>query len=168
LKKNCLADEQLVLKVGAQVMMLKNTLQKDGIINGSLGIIKSFNEQGFPLVTFTNNKSFIITAEEWLAEEFNHEKQEIEVKARVLQIPLVLAWAITVHKSQGMTLDAINCDLGNSFADGQVYVALSRVKSIEGLFLSSFNIRHTKVNQSVIEFYQQLEQQETSVELAVD
>jgi ATP-dependent DNA helicase PIF1 len=156
LKKNCLAEEQLVLKIGAQVMMLKNSLQKDGIINGSLGVVKSFNSQGFPVVRFANNKTFTILAEEWLIEEFNDQTQEVSVKAKVLQVPLVLAWAITVHKSQGMTLDAINCDLGSSFAEGQVYVALSRVKSIEGLFLSSFNAKQTMVNKSVVEFYQQI------------
>ncbi len=157
LKKNCLANENLVLKVGAQVMMLKNTLQKEGVINGSLGIIRSFSSEGFPVVMFSNGKIFTIENQEWLAEEFNHEKLETEVKARVVQIPLVLAWAITVHKSQGMTLDAIECDLARAFADGQVYVALSRVKTIEGLYISSFDPKYAKVNSSVAEFYQQLE-----------
>jgi ATP-dependent exoDNAse (exonuclease V) alpha subunit len=157
LKKNCLAPEQLILKIGAQVMMLKNTLAKEGIINGSLGVIKSFTSSGMPVVAFANGKTVTIEKEEWLVEEYNDEKMMIEVKARVSQIPLMLAWAITVHKSQGMTLDAALCDLDGAFAEGQIYVALSRVKSIEGLFLQSFNPKYIKINPKVVEFYKQLE-----------
>ena len=70
------------------------------------------------------------------------------------QIPLILAWAITVHKSQGMTIEKVRCSLGNAFAEGQVYVAISRVKSLDGLFIESFNINNVKANKKVIEFYE--------------
>jgi ATP-dependent exoDNAse (exonuclease V) alpha subunit len=157
LKKNCLAQEDLRLRVGAQVMMLKNTLQKEGIINGSLGIVKKFTGEGLPVVTFTNGKTLVIERDEWAVEEFNEETRKLEQKAIVRQIPLLLAWAITVHKSQGMTMEKISCDLAGSFEEGQIYVALSRVVSIEGLFLKSFNANLIKVNSKVVEFYNKLQ-----------
>jgi ATP-dependent DNA helicase PIF1 len=156
LQKNCLAPESLSLKVGAQVMMLKNTYQKDGITNGSIGIVKEFTKTGLPVVLFTNGKTITIEPEEWLIEEFDHDKQEMITKARLTQIPLMLAWAITVHKSQGMTLDKIECNLGSAFEEGQIYVALSRVKSLDGLYLTSFNERLIKANPKVIEFYKKM------------
>lgn len=157
LKKNCLSPEQLLLKIGAQVMMLKNTLQKEGIINGSLGIVKEITTSGFPIVKFANGKVRMIEPEEWLVEEYDAELQAMVKKARIIQIPLMLAWAVTVHKAQGMTLDQVECDLGKAFEEGQVYVALSRVKNIEGLYLRSFNPALIKVNSKVIEFYRQVE-----------
>ncbi|MFN7039262.1 MAG: DEAD/DEAH box helicase [Alphaproteobacteria bacterium] len=157
LKKNCLAAEKLVLKEGAQVMMLKNTYQKEGIINGSIGVIKGFTEKRLPLVKFASGQVKEIAAEEWIIEEFNNEKLAMEVKAKITQIPLMLAWAITVHKSQGMTLDEIECDLQAAFEEGQVYVAISRVKSLEGLYLKSFQSKFIKVNQEVVQFYEKLQ-----------
>jgi ATP-dependent exoDNAse (exonuclease V) alpha subunit len=153
LRKNCLAPEKLILKVGAQVMMLKNSLHKDGIINGSLGIVIDISSGGLPVVKFTNGKVINIASEEWVIEEFDQESKETKVLAKIKQIPLALAWAITVHKSQGMTLDMIECDLANAFEEGQVYVALSRAKSLDGVFLRSFNHNAIKANKRVIEFY---------------
>ena len=106
---------------------------------------------------FDNGKTLTIESEQWVVEEFNQDTLEMEIKATVSQIPLMLAWAITVHKSQGMTLDKIECDLASAFEEGQVYVAISRVKSIEGLYLKSFNANHVKVNPRVVEFYRQFE-----------
>lgn len=153
LKKNCLAPEELILKTGAQVMMLKNSLQKQGIINGSIGIVTGFTKNKTPIVKFYNGEICSILPEEWNIETFNEDTGEIEVVASIKQIPLVLAWAITIHKSQGMTLDNIFCDLSSVFAEGQAYVALSRVKSLEGLFLKGFKPHLLKVNQKVREFY---------------
>ena len=159
LKKNCIAPERLVLKIGAQVMMLKNTFSKEGIINGSIGIVRSFdNRKGYPVVEFSNGAVLTITPEEWCVSKFNENTAEVEIEAMMVQIPLVLSWAITVHKSQGMTLEKIRCNLGNAFAEGQVYVAVSRVKTLQGLFIDSFNINNIKANKKVIEFYKKMEE----------
>lgn len=156
LKKNCLASSQLNLKIGAQVMMLKNTLQKQGIINGSIGIITNFNKEKNPIVRFFNGVETIISPEVWAVETYNETIGKTEVTGSIKQIPLILAWAITIHKSQGMTMDSVLCDLTNVFADGQVYVALSRVKSLDGLFLRGFKTSSLKVNEKVKKFYQQI------------
>ena len=157
LKRNCVAPEELVLKIGAQVMMLKNNFAKDGIINGSVGIVRSFdNKKGYPVVEFTNGALLTIPPNEWAVSKFNENTAQVEIEAMMIQIPLVLSWAITVHKSQGMTLEKIRCNLGSAFAEGQVYVAISRVKSLNGLFIESFNINNVKINKKVIEFYKKL------------
>ena len=156
LKKNCIVPEKLTLKVGAQVMMLRNTYAKEGIINGSIGIVREFdNRKGYPLVEFSNGELIKIMPEEWRIEKFDENTGKIEVEASMKQIPLVLAWAITIHKSQGMTLDKIRCSLHNAFVDGQVYVAISRVKTLQGLFIDSFNINNVKANKKVIKFYRE-------------
>ena len=157
LKKNCLAPQTLELKIGAQVMMLKNTLQKLGIINGSIGIIKAFSPKGLPIVEFNNGQIHTIEKEEWSIEEFDQLKQKLVKRAKILQVPLMLAWAITVHKSQGMTLDSIECDLGNAFEEGQIYVALSRVKDLNSLYIKSFRPELIKTNNKVINFYKNAE-----------
>ena len=155
LRKNCLAYERLELKLGSQVMMLKNTYQKDGIINGSLGIIRGFSDKKeHPIVEFQNGKKLTISPEEWALEKFDEEKREAKIEAQMIQIPLILSWAITIHKSQGMTLDKVRCDLSKVFADGQIYVALSRVKTIEGLYIDGLDFRRIKANKAVVEFYQ--------------
>lgn len=157
LKKNCLAPEMLVLKQGAQVMMLKNTYQKDGIINGSIGIIRDFSEKkSYPIVEFSNGKTITVGFEEWNIEKFDEQKREIVVEATMVQIPLLPSWAITVHKSQGMTIDKIECDLCDAFAEGQVYVAISRVRTLNGLFIKSFNANRIIVNPKVVQYYQRL------------
>lgn len=160
LKKNCIVPETLNVKINSQVMMLKNTYAKEGIINGSIGIVRSFdNKKGYPVVEFSNGSLITITPEEWCIEKFNENTAQVEIEAMMIQIPLVLAWAITIHKSQGMTLDKIKCNLGSAFAEGQVYVAVSRVKTLNGLFIESFNINNVKANKKVIEFYQAIEEQ---------
>jgi ATP-dependent exoDNAse (exonuclease V) alpha subunit len=157
LKKNCLAGEKLELKIGAQVMMLKNTYQKDGVINGSLGIIRDFSKKNnYPIVEFNNGTILTISPEIWALEKFDEQKREIIVEAEMSQIPLILAWAITVHKSQGMTLDKVKCDLSKVFADGQIYVALSRVRSLEGLYIDSLDFSRIKTNADIVKFYSKL------------
>jgi ATP-dependent DNA helicase PIF1 len=154
LKKNCLAQANLILRCGAQVMMLKNTLQKQGIINGSIGIITGFtHKEKHPIVHFNNGEKCIISPEEWSVEVFNEDKQVKEVTGTIKQIPLTLAWAITIHKSQGMTLDNVLCDLSKVFTEGQAYVALSRVRSLDGLYLRGFKPSLLRVNQKVRDFY---------------
>jgi ATP-dependent DNA helicase PIF1 len=138
--------------------MLKNSFAKEGVINGSIGIVRSFDsKKGYPVVEFSNGALLTITPDEWCVEKFNENTAQVEVEAMMIQIPLTLAWAITVHKSQGMTLEKIKCSLGGAFAAGQVYVALSRVKSLEGLFIESFNINNVKANRKVVEFYKSID-----------
>lgn len=157
LKKNCIAREILTLKIGSQVMMLKNTFQKDGIINGSSGIVVDFSpKKHYPIVEFENGKCVTVGPETWEISVFNHEFGEVEVLASMMQIPLALSWAITIHKSQGMTLDKAECDLKNVFAEGQVYVALSRVRDISGLFIKTFDINKIKTNRKIIKFYENI------------
>lgn len=158
LKKNSIVAENLRLKVGAQVMMIKNTYQKEGIINGSLGIIRSFSpKKSYPLVEFSNGKILTISPEEWLIEKFDSEKRLVTVEAGVKQVPLILAWAITIHKSQGLTLDKISCDLSDIFSPGQAYVALSRARSLNGVFIESINFNKITSHPEAVEFYQNLE-----------
>jgi ATP-dependent exoDNAse (exonuclease V) alpha subunit len=157
LKKNCIAYQSLKLKVGAQVMMIKNTLQKEGIINGSLGIVKDFSiKKSYPIVEFANSKTFTIAPEEWLLEKFDPETRLTKVEASISQVPLILAWAITIHKSQGLTLDKISCDLSDSFSPGQSYVALSRARNLEGVFIESLNFSKINADVNAVNFYNRI------------
>ncbi len=161
LKKNCIAYQSLKLKVGAQVMMIKNTLQKEGIINGSLGIVKDFSTKKlYPIVEFANSKTFTISPEEWLLEKFDTETRVNKVEASLTQIPLILAWAITIHKSQGLTLDKISCDLSDSFSPGQSYVALSRARNLEGVFIESLNFSKINADANAVNFYKKIKNYE--------
>ena len=157
LKKNCLAYQVLKLKIGAQVMMIKNTHQKEGVINGSLGIIRDFSpKKNYPIVEFANNKILTISPEEWNLEKFDHDTKTIKIEALISQIPLILAWAITIHKSQGLTLDKISCDLSNVFSPGQSYVAISRVKTLSGLFIESINYNKIIADKNAVNFYKKI------------
>lgn len=157
LKKNCLAAESLRLKVGSQVMMIKNTYQKDGIINGSLGIVRDFSaRKSYPVVEFANKKTLTIAPEEWLLERFDSEKNMVMTDAVLTQVPLILAWAMTIHKSQGLTLDKISCDLADAFSPGQVYVALSRACQLEGVFIKSISFEKIFADPEAVRFYEDL------------
>lgn len=133
LKKNCLAPEELKLKVGAQVMFIKNhPLGK--YVNGTRCTVIGFDRNdGWPIVKTFDNDTFIAEPEKWQYED------DGIVRATITQIPLKLAWAITIHKSQGMTLDAAEIDLGDAFEPGMGYVALSRVRRLDGLKLMNLN-----------------------------
>lgn len=132
--KSLIVQDKLELKVGAKVMFLKNNHEK-GIMNGSLGEVIGFDsEDNWPIVKLTDKRKITAAPEIWSIE---NEKGNPIVKFE--QVPLRLAWAITVHKSQGMTLEAAEIDLGKTFERGQGYVALSRLKDIEGLKLIGLN-----------------------------
>jgi hypothetical protein len=133
LKKSVLADRFLELKEGAKVMFVKNNFEK-GYMNGSIGIVTGFNNENVPVVTLLNGRTIFAEEEIWSIED-----ESGKTLASFKQIPLRLAWAITVHKSQGMTLDEACVDLSKTFEKGQGYVALSRLTSIEGLKLIGFN-----------------------------
>jgi ATP-dependent DNA helicase PIF1 len=130
-------------------MFVKNNFEK-GYVNGSLGTVTDFTEAGIPIVTLRNGKDIIAEPATWVVEENG------KVLAQNKQIPLRLAWAITVHKSQGMTLDAARVDLSKCFEKGMGYVALSRVRSLEGLCLLGFNVMALKVNEEVTVFDEEL------------
>ncbi len=141
LKKSCLAPQSLLLKKGAQVMFVKNNYEL-GYVNGTLGEVIDFKD-GFPVVrTFDGNEIQVVNAS-WEVKE-----DEVE-KAAISQLPLRLAWAITVHKSQGMSLDAAEVDLSRSFVPGMGYVALSRVRSMAGLRLMGMNQMALQVDPAV-------------------
>lgn len=146
---NSLFDKELQLKLGSQVMCIVNLDMENGICNGSTGTIVGFHGPNCsPIVKFGNNLTKKIDEHEWNSENLPGFK--------VTQYPLILAWAVTIHKSQGATLEAAEIDIGNNiFATGQTYVALSRVKSLDGLYLTSFNHNRIKTNPKVNEFYSQ-------------
>lgn len=133
LKKSVLALENLELKAGAQVMFIKNNYEA-GYVNGTLGRVTGFTEKGNPLVKTFDNDLIEAKAETWAIED-----ESGKPLASFIQIPLRLAWAITVHKSQGMTLDKAMIDLSRAFEQGQGYVALSRLRDLSGLKLRGLN-----------------------------
>jgi len=108
------------------------------------------------VVEFENKKILTIAPEEWLIEKFDSEKKIVVTEAGVSQVPLILAWAMTIHKSQGLTLDKISCDLSDAFSPGQVYVALSRARCLEGIFIKSINFEKIFADSSAVKFYQSL------------
>jgi ATP-dependent exoDNAse (exonuclease V) alpha subunit len=133
LKKSCLAPEVLRLKQNAVVMCIKND-PKRAYVNGSLGVVVRFAKTSdLPVVKLTTGREVTISPDNWELHDGDR------VRASLSQLPLRLAWAITVHKSQGMTLDAARIDLSNAFVEGMGYVALSRVRSFKDLILEGMN-----------------------------
>ena len=153
LKNNVNCDKTLVLKKGAQVMCIVN-IEVDGssasICNGSQGIVEDFDSiTGYPIVKFRNGITRLMKPHSW--------ESELYPNVSVLQVPLILAWAITIHKAQGASIELAEIDVGNSvFACGQTYVALSRVVSLDGLYLTSFNYKKIKISSKVKKFYSNL------------
>lgn len=141
LQRSVLAPAVLRLKKGALVMAVKNSLDKK-YVNGSLGTVIDFeNGTEYPVVQFKNGKTITMVPDTW--EIRDGEKK----RASITQIPLRLAWAITVHKSQGMTLDSARIDLRKAFVEGMGYVALSRVKNLNNLYLSGINQMALRVSE---------------------
>ena len=144
--KFCKAPQTLELKESCKVMLLKNHNFAKGLINGSCGMVLSIEENSI-LVKFDNG------VEEIIPKHTFEYYREGELTVTRDQYPLRLAYGITIHKSQGMTLDKLVVDCNRIFECGQAYVALSRVKSLEGLCLRSFNPNKVVVDQAVINFY---------------
>lgn len=144
LQKSCLAPQTLRLKVGARVMFVKNNFE-EGYVNGTLGVVEKLEEERIMVRTAAGSIIDVGPASWHIAEDG-------DIKAEITQYPLRLAWAITVHKSQGMSLDAALVDLRQSFEPGMGYVALSRVRSSAGLSLTGFNEIALRVNDEVLEY----------------
>ncbi len=142
--KSCLAPEKLVLKLGAKVMFVKNNFAQ-GIVNGTLGEVIGFDKfSDYPQVKITSGRIISVKPESWSIDENG------KILAEISQFPLRLAWAITVHKSQGMSLDFAEIDLSKAFVPGMGYVALSRVRSLVGLKLIGFNQTALQVNPQIL------------------
>lgn len=144
LKKGCLSPENLELKIGATVMCTKNNSQK-GYVNGTLAKVVGF-ESGtkYPIIETKSGNKITMEPVDWVIEENG------KPKAHITQIPLRLAWAITIHKSQGMSLDEAVMDLGEVFEYGQGYVALSRLRTLDGLYLVGWNRQAFQVHPKIL------------------
>ena len=152
---NLRCDEVVKLKIGAQVMCIVNIQLDNGDIlcNGAQGIVIDISIQGFPVIKYKNGYQMTMNPHMW--------PSELIPGIGVSQVPLILAWALTIHKAQGSTLDIAEVDAGSGiFECGQTYVALSRVKSLEGLYLSSFDAKRIRINKKVQEFYEILEKED--------
>lgn len=155
LQGNLPCDSVVKLKVGSQVMCIVNIPLSNGniICNGAQGIVTSINEKGLPVVKYRNGYQMVMDYHIW--------ESEFIPGIGISQVPLILAWALTIHKAQGSTLDIAEVDAGSGiFECGQTYVALSRVKSIDGLYLSSFDAKRVRINKKVQEFYEKLDEYE--------
>lgn len=145
LTKSVLAPEILELKVGAEVMFVANNFS-DGYVNGSRGKVIGYKDD-LPQVELQSSGRIVkVDKHSWALEEDGKEK------ARVTQLPLRLAWAITIHKSQGMSLDSAEIDLSRAFTPGMGYVALSRVRSLDGVYLKGINNTALQMHPDIFEF----------------
>ncbi|XP_069699947.1 ATP-dependent DNA helicase PIF1 [Periplaneta americana] len=137
----------LVLKVGAQVMLMKNINVSEGLVNGARGVVTKFDDKGLPVVRFCTKKEMMLQPERWT----------IKTGGGALlsrkQIPVRLAWAFSIHKSQGLTLDCVEMSLARVFEAGQAYVALSRAKSLKTLRILDFDPKQVWANPDVLSFY---------------
>jgi ATP-dependent DNA helicase PIF1 len=145
-KKFCSAPETIQLCVGAQVMLLWNLDIEGGLVNGSRGIIINF-VNNLPLVKFLNGREVVIDYHTW-----EHEENDKKILT-VFQIPLKLAYALTIHRSQGCSLDYAEIDLSDCFSAGQSYVALSRVKNLEGLSIIGIDFDKIITHPKAVCFY---------------
>ena len=144
LVKNCLSPEMLELRKEAMVMCTKNNFEV-GYVNGTLGrVIRFDSDDGFPVIETSDGREIKIVPQSWSVME------DDKMLAEITQVPLRLAWAITVHKSQGMSLDAAEIDLRNAFTYGQGYVALSRVRSLTGMKVIGLNSQALLVDPRVV------------------
>jgi len=158
-EKHSLYEQEIRLKVGAQVMLLYSLSPKFGLVNGSRGVVREFTSDGLPRVQFA---SF-----EYLKTIDRHKWRNEDSPMVKSQIPLRLAYALTIHKAQGASLDSALVDIGTStFEYGQAYVALSRVRSLEALYVHELDRRAFKVHPAVKEFYRSLRSDEEKINSA--
>lgn len=150
------ADKQLVLKQGAQVMFIKNDLEKR-FFNGMIGEVVSLDSNSIVVKSKESGEAFSLEKAEWANCKYTIDNETKEIKETVegvfRQYPLRLAWAITIHKSQGLTFDHAIIDISHSFAHGQAYVALSRCRTLEGIILSAPLQREAIISDSVVDTF---------------
>lgn len=163
LASNLICDKEMKIKIGAQIMCIVNIQSDTGIevCNGSQGIVTAFCEfTGCPRVKFNNGIERIMTRNVWESDKIPG--------IGVSQVPIILAWALTIHKSQGATMDAAEIDVGSGiFECGQTYVALSRVKSLDGLYLTSFDANKIRINKKVKVFYEELTKYQSEINTVI-
>lgn len=144
-KNSTLSEHTLVLKKGAHVMHIVND---EDTYNGSQGVVTGFRD-GYPIVEYYSGVKKVVTPYIW--------KSDTVPGFALEQLPLILSWAVTIHKSQGCSLDYAKINIGEDiFEAGQSYVALSRLKSIDGLYIEHFSPEKIKINQKVAEFYKKI------------
>ncbi len=161
IKRGCLSPENLELKIGARVMFTRNN-PSEGYVNGSIGDVVDFDSKTkYPVVQLKVGRTLCVEPETWSIDA------DGSALAALRQVPLRLAWAITVHKSQGMSLDGAYIDLGSAFAYGQGYVALSRVRSLAGLFIGGINTRALEIDPVVLAKDEQFREQSLEAEAAI-
>ncbi|XP_058120680.1 ATP-dependent DNA helicase PIF1 [Anopheles ziemanni] len=145
------APAKLTLKIGAQVMLLKNYNIAEGLVNGARGVVMNF-VQGLPLVKF-KRRELVVRSEKWSV------KTASGMVLTRTQLPLKLAWAFSIHKSQGLTLDCVELSLAKVFEAGQAYVALSRAQSLDSIRVLDFDLKQVWANPKVLEYYRNLRRQ---------
>jgi ATP-dependent DNA helicase PIF1 len=148
-KKYCNAPEEIQLCLGAQVILLKNLDLGNGLANGSRGVIIDFVDD-FPLVKFLNGMEILITPHVWEI------KENDKIVMYIQQIPLKVAYAISIHRGQGCSLDYVQVDLSNIFEYGQAYVALSRVKNLSGLSIIDIVYERIRAHPIAVQYYENL------------
>lgn len=151
MKRNLLVPEVLELKVDAEVMFCANNFD-EGFVNGTRARVTRFSNQGNPVVETTDGAEVVVEEHTW----YTYDDRGNHIVAEVSQYPLRLAWAVTVHKSQGMSLDAAAIDLSQAFTPGMGYVALSRVRSLEGLYLLGINEQALMLDPNIAKFDKEL------------
>ena len=151
--KNCRAEKEIALTLGARVMLLVNMDFNKGLINGACGVIQGFNQD---TISIKFDNGIVSNIPKHKFEYYYNER----VVAERMQYPLKLAYGITIHKSQGMTLDRLVVDCARIFERGQSYVAMSRVKTLEGLYLKNFEPEKVLVDNRVAEFYENIKEVE--------
>lgn len=156
LAKSCLSPEILQLKKDAVVLFTKNNPSK-GYANGTQGVVIDFNPLGYPVVETKSGKIIHLELAEWSIEH------DGKIVGSISQLPLRLAWAITVHKSQGMSLDRALMDLSGVFEYGQGYVALSRVRTLNGIYILGINQRALEVHPQILEVDQEFRDQSVAI-----
>jgi len=162
LVRNCLSPEVLELKEEAMVMCTKNNFEA-GYVNGTLGRVVSFDaREGWPIIKTSDGREITVKPTSWEVVE------DGKIRASIEQIPLRLAWAITVHKSQGMSLDAAVIDLSKAFVYGQGYVALSRVRSLSGLKVAGMHPNALQVDPKILSQDERFHSESESAEEAFD
>ena len=142
-------------------MFVKNNFEQ-GYVNGTLGKVVDFDENKLPIIKTKSKDLIVAKPASWIIEEND------AIKAEIIQIPLRLAWAITVHKSQGMSLEAAEIDLSKSFEPGMGYVALSRVRSLNGMKLTGLNKLALQVNEEILELDKDLIAKSKLVEASLE